>query len=83
MHGMSMITEKTRTTTDQVHIHIHVPPFTSLYKLYCKLWCTYLSFLLCLNFLDVFDNNQQYITFLLENSGMQLGSYVVSYEFDP
>lgn len=27
---------------------------------------------------DVFGPNQQYIAFLLENSGMQLGSYVVS-----
>ena len=27
---------------------------------------------------DVFGESQQYIAFLLENSGMQLGSYVVS-----
>lgn len=27
---------------------------------------------------DVFGSNQQYIAFLLENSGMQVGSYVVS-----
>ena len=31
---------------------------------------------------DVFGSNQKYIAFILQNSGMQFGSYVVSFNKD-
>ena len=73
MPGTSMTTERTLTMIDQVYRGtpsvVLVENVTSLSLSPSLPSPLFVS--------DVFGPKQQYIAFLLENSGMQVGSYVV------
>ena len=71
MPGTSMTTERTLTMIDQVY---RGTPSVVLVKNVTSLSLPPPSSLFVS---DIFGPKQQYIAFLLENSGMQVGSYVV------